>query len=120
MIMQIKNIKKEEKYLFKIQIDNLNDIIFIFIIDAGGYTLDITINEIVDGKGNLKQLSPPSGGAYGSMNINDHIIKLVEETFTKEKIDDLRNNRFDLWKVTLDSIEKKNMELRDDGSDADY
>ena len=32
-------------------------------------TLDITINEIVDKEGNLKQLSPPSGGAYGSMNI---------------------------------------------------
>ena len=90
------------------------------LIDAGGYTLDITINEIVDGEGNLKQLSPPSGGAYGSMNINDHIIKLVEETFTKEKIDDLIDNRFDLWKVTLDSIEKKKKELRDDGSDADY
>ena len=90
------------------------------LIDAGGYTLDITINEIVDKDGNLKQLSPPSGGAYGSMNINDYIIKLVEEAFTKEKIDDLKKNRFDLWKITLDSIEKKKKELRDDGSDADY
>ena len=43
------------------------------LIDAGGYTLDITINEIVDSHGNLKQLSPPSGGAYGSMNINDYL-----------------------------------------------
>ena len=66
------------------------------LIDAGGYTLDITINEIVDQEGNLKQLSPPSGGAYGSMNINDDIIKLVEETFTKEKIYELRKYRYDL------------------------
>ena len=88
------------------------------LIDAGGYTLDITINEIVDNQGNLKQLSPPSGGAYGSMNINDYLIKLVEEIFTKEKIDDLRKNRYDLWKITLDSIEKKKKELRDDESDA--
>ena len=51
------------------------------LIDAGGYTLDITINEIIDENGNLKQLSPPSGGAYGSMNINDYLIKLVEEVF---------------------------------------
>ena len=87
------------------------------LIDAGGYTLDITINEIVDTQGNLKQLSP-SGGAYGSMNINDYLIKLVEETFTKEKTDDLRKNRYDLWKITLDSIEKKKKELRDDESDA--
>ena len=76
------------------------------LIDAGGYTLDITINEIVDSHGNLKQLSPPSGGAYGSMNINDYLIKIVEETFTKEKISDLIKNRYDLWKITLDSIEK--------------
>ena len=90
------------------------------LLDAGGYTLDVTVNEIIDANGNLKQLSPPSGGAYGSMNINDYLIQLVEEIFTKEKIDDLRNNRFDLWKITLDSIEKKKKELRDDGSDADY
>ena len=88
------------------------------LIDAGGYTLDITINEIVDQEGNLKQLSPPSGGAYGSMNINDDIIKLVEETFTKEKIYELRKYRYDLWKTTLDSIERKKKELRDDGSDS--
>ena len=91
------------------------------LIDAGGYTLDITINEIADFNGNLKQLSPPSGGAYGSMKINDYIIELVEETFTKEKIDELRKKRFDLWKMTLESIEEKKKELRDDGSDAvDY
>ena len=88
------------------------------LIDAGGYTLDITINEIVDSHGNLKQLSPPSGGAYGSMNINDYLIKIVEETFTKEKIADLIKNRYDLWKITLDSIEKKKKELRGDESDA--
>ena len=39
------------------------------LIDAGGYTLDITINEIIDEGKNLRQLSPPSGGAYGSMKI---------------------------------------------------
>ena len=88
------------------------------LIDAGGYTLDITINEIIDENGNLKQLSPRSGGAFGSMNINDYLIKLVEEVFSKEKIDDLRENRYDLWKITLDSIEKKKKELKNDGSDS--
>ena len=88
------------------------------LIDAGGYTLDITINEIIDENGNLKQLSPPSGDAYGSMNINDYLIKLVEEVFSKEKIDDLRENRYDLWKKTLDSIENKKKELKNDGSDS--
>ena len=89
------------------------------LIDAGGYNLDITINEIVASDGNLIQLLPPSGGDYGSLNINDYLIKLIEETFPKEKIDDLKNNRFDLWKITLDSIENKKKELRDDDSDAE-
>ena len=55
--------------------------VFIWI-DAGGYNLDITINEIVASDGNLIQLLPPSGGDYGSLNINDYLIKLIEETFS--------------------------------------
>ena len=35
------------------------------LIDAGGYTVDITINQIVDDNRNIKQLSPPSGGSFG-------------------------------------------------------
>jgi molecular chaperone DnaK (HSP70) len=89
------------------------------LIDAGGYTIDITLNEIIDNHGNLKQLSPPSGGAYGSMNINKDLINLVEEMFGKEQIDHLKENRYDLWKITLDSIEKKKKEIKNDGSDAE-
>ena len=89
------------------------------LIDAGGYTIDITLNEINDNHGNLKQLSPPSGGAFGSMNINKDLINLVEEIYGKDKINYLKENRFDLWKITLDSIEKKKKEIKNDGSDAD-
>ena len=78
----------------------------------------VTINEIIDIQGNLKLLSPPSGGAYGLMNINNYLMKLIEETFTKKKMNDLRKNRYDLWKITLDSIEKKKKELRDNEFDA--
>jgi len=88
------------------------------LIDAGGYTIDITLNEIIDNDGNLKQLSPPSGGPYGSMNINKDLRNLVKEMFGKEKIDNLKENRFDLWKITLDSIEKKKKEIKNDISDA--
>ena len=90
------------------------------LIDAGGYTIDITLNEIINNYGYLKQLSPPSGGSYGSMNINKELINLVEEIFGKEKIDNLKENRFDLWKITLDSIEKKKKEIKNDVSDAKY
>jgi molecular chaperone DnaK (HSP70) len=90
------------------------------LIDAGGYTIDITLNEIVDDYGNLKQISPPSGGAYGSMNINRDLIRLVENVFGIEQINDLRRNKYDLWKMTLDSIERKKKEIKDDGSDSEY
>ncbi len=55
------------------------------LIDAGGYIIDIKLNEIIDNHGNIKQLSPPSGGPYGSMNLNKDLIKLIEEIFGEEK-----------------------------------
>ena len=90
------------------------------LVDAGGYTIDITLNEIIDNNGNLKQISPPSGGAFGSININQDLIKLVEEVFGYNLINNLKKNKYDRWKMTLDSIENKKKEIRDDGSDADY
>ena len=76
------------------------------LIDAGGYTLNVTINEIIDKNYNIKQLSPPSGGAYGSMKINDLLIKVIEETFTKEKIKEYKENDFDIWHSILDKLEE--------------
>ena len=76
------------------------------LIDAGGYTLDVTINEIIDKNYNIKQLSPPSGGAYGSMKIKDLLIKVIEETFTKEKIKEYKENDFDIWHSILDKLEE--------------
>ena len=57
------------------------------LIDAGGYTIDITINEIINKNNNisLKQLSPPSGGPFGSNVINTEIIKIIEEIFGELK-----------------------------------
>ena len=44
------------------------------LIDAGGYTVDFTVNEVCKdnntGEIIFKQLSPPSGGPWGSSLIN--------------------------------------------------
>ena len=43
------------------------------LIEEGGYTVDFTVNEIVEddnGEIMFKQLSPPSGGSWGSTLIN--------------------------------------------------
>ncbi len=89
------------------------------LIDAGGYTVDITLNEIIDKKNNLKQLSPPSGGSFGSMNINKNLIDLFYEIYGKEKIENIINNNYQSWKSTLDSIEQKKKEVEYQGSDSD-
>ena len=90
------------------------------LIDAGGYTLDITINEIIDRNNNLKQLSPPSGGAYGSMKINEHLIKIIEETFTKEKIKELKEKKFYKWHRILYSIEETKKSITSFDIDSEY
>ena len=89
------------------------------LIDAGGYTVDITLNEIIDEKRNLRQLSPPSGGPLGSMNINKDLIDLIYEIYGKEKIENIINNDYQAWKLTLDSIEQKKKEVEFHGSDSD-
>ena len=90
------------------------------LIDAGGYTLDITINEIIDEDKDLKQLSPPSGGAYGSMKINEHLIKIIEETFTKEKIKELKEKKFYMWHRILHDIEETKKSITFFGIDSEY
>ena len=88
------------------------------LIDAGGYTVDITINEIVDKKGNLKQLSPPYGGALGSMNINNDIADIFEQVYGKQYIDEIKEKKYKIWRKILESIESVKTSFIGD-SDAD-
>ena len=101
--------------------DNLKkkDKIFM-LIDAGGYTVDITLNQIVDEKGNIKQLSPPSGGSFGSMNINMEIIKLFEEIFGKDAIEKYQKENFDKWIMFRNEIEEKKIAACAYNSDNNY
>ena len=101
--------------------DNLKkkDKIFM-LVDAGGYTVDVTLNQIVDEDGNLRQLSPPSGGSFGSMNVNMEIIKLFEEIFGKEKMETFQKNQFDKWIMLRNEIEEKKIAACVYNSDNSY
>ena len=101
--------------------DNLKkkDKIFM-LVDAGGYTVDITLNQIVDEDGNLRQLSPPSGGSFGSMNVNMEIFKLFEEIFGKEKMETFQKNQFDKWIMLRNEIEEKKIAACVYNSDNSY
>ena len=74
------------------------------LIDAGGYTVDITLNQIIDENRNLKQLSPPSGGSYGSMNINNEIYEILENKF-KNKFNDFLEKNLGKWEELRNKIE---------------
>ena len=62
------------------------------LIDVGGGTADIACHEILgeDGEYGVKELLPPSGGPWGSQYIDHQFVKVLEEVFTKEWIDDFR------------------------------
>ena len=81
------------------------------LVDAGGYTIDITLNKIIDKKGNLQQLSPPSGGSYGSININKKLVELFSEIISLEKTEQIKNNNYGEWVEILEIIEEKKIQF---------
>ena len=65
------------------------------ICDIGGGTTDITTHERIkdeEGKYNINELYPPSGGAHGSREINKYILEeiLVKKIFTQEAYDKIQ------------------------------
>ena len=65
------------------------------ICDIGGGTTDITTHERIkdeEGKYNINELYPPTGGAHGSREINKYILEeiLVKKIFTQEAYDKIQ------------------------------
>ena len=65
------------------------------ICDIGGGTTDITTHERIkdeEGKYNINELYPPTGGAHGSREINKYILEeiLVKKIFTQEAYDKIK------------------------------
>ena len=81
------------------------------IVDAGGYTVDISANKIIDSNHNLEQLLKPTSYKYGSNLINEKIIEVIEAVYGKEKIQKVKENNYEAWEKTLDEIEKKKKEI---------
>ena len=79
---------------------------YFMMIDLGEYICDITINEIIDNFGTIKQLSLPLGDTFGSMNINNDIIDIIELVLGNNTIKEAKNNQFEKYLQTLEDIEK--------------
>lgn len=76
------------------------------LVDAGGFTVDFSLNKIIDKEYNLKQLKIPKSFVFGSNLINEKIVEIIELIFKKDKIDFIRNNYYSQWTSVLDEIEE--------------
>jgi hypothetical protein len=76
------------------------------LVDAGGFTVDFSLNEIIDGKNNLRQLTIPKSFVLGSNLINEKIVEIIELIFKKDKIDYIKNNYYSQWTKVLNEIEE--------------
>ena len=85
------------------------------LIDLGDYKIDISLNEIIDK--NIKELAPPLGGNFGSMNINNDLMKVVENVFGKEIMDKAKEKQFDEYLQILKGIEEIKKKYKENSSD---
>ena len=78
---------------------------YFMLIDSGGYSVDITVNKILDKKGSLKEIISTSSNS-GAYKISEEIIKILEEIFGKSAINKVKKNEPGEWIKTIKDINK--------------
>lgn len=73
------------------------------IVDAGAYSVDITVNEIIDKKGSFKEIVNTTSLYFGIYSIIEEIIKILGNYVDIKKI---KNNDPGEWIKTLRDINK--------------
>lgn len=74
------------------------------LVDLGDYKVDISLNKIENN--NINQLTEPLGGYFGSRNINEDLMKIIEKVFGKEIIENAKEKQFDEYLLTLNNLEE--------------
>lgn len=72
------------------------------VIDAGGGTIDITVHKAKE-NGTLKEVLSPSGGDWGSTNMNKEFIRVMGELYGTDFINCVKGSEF--WIDVVDSFE---------------
>ncbi|CAG0894447.1 unnamed protein product [Darwinula stevensoni] len=54
------------------------------VVDCGGGTVDITVHEVMDQKGNLKEVYKATGGACGAIEVDKAFLSLLSSIMTAE------------------------------------
>ena len=76
------------------------------IVDAGGYTVDCSLNEILENN-NIKQLAQPKSFRLGSNFINEKIIEIIKEVYGEENINNFTKINSTEWGKILNIIEEQ-------------
>ncbi|CAF1325329.1 unnamed protein product [Adineta steineri] len=63
------------------------------VVDCGGGTVDMTVHELDNKMGTLKELYKATGGPYGSVGVDQEFEKLMSSIFGKELIEDFKIKR---------------------------
>ncbi|UYV71785.1 HSPA12A [Cordylochernes scorpioides] len=63
------------------------------VVDCGGGTVDITVHEMLDRQGTLKELHKATGGPYGSVGVDREFERLLGDIFGHDFIDLFKTKR---------------------------
>ena len=76
------------------------------LIDAGGYSIDISIYKIIDRNGSIKQIMQTQSLKLGLFDIGSKIIKIFKEIFGENIINKIKKNEPGEWLKILNDINK--------------
>ena len=74
------------------------------LIDAGGYSIDITIYKIVDENGTLKQITQTQSLNLGILDISSKILNILREIFGNNILNKIKKNEPGHWIKLLNEI----------------
>ncbi|XP_061189265.1 heat shock 70 kDa protein 12A-like [Saccostrea echinata] len=76
------------------------------VVDMGGGTVDITLHQVLEGKG-LRELHKASGGDYGGNQVNKRFLKFLQELFGNSVLETIKQKYPSDWVEILTNFEIK-------------
>lgn len=89
----LKQLKKNDKNIF-------------MLLDAGGCTIDISLYEIIDNTGTMKEIFPTQSFFGGVQDISTKIIDILKKIIKKNKLEQMKNENPGNWLKMLRDIIK--------------
>ncbi|XP_061173409.1 heat shock 70 kDa protein 12A-like [Saccostrea echinata] len=85
------------------------------VLDLGGGTVDVTLQEVLS-DGSLKQLHAPSGGDWGGVGIDDAFYSLVEKLVGKDIFEEFKHQHMFEWMKFQQDFEQEKRTMTPDTS----